>query len=349
MTATVTPLERLEPEAQLKVQGFSASLKWVVQGDCRLDASFHADEAVSARRTLAESDVQIITLGDSRASSEIFNMPRFKRIYTSDPSRGYPYLGASDAISFRPERDRFIAMDQAPRDRHRYFAKPGWLLITCSGVVGRCALVTKRLERFFLTHDLMRIVPALPGGYLYVYMSSWIGQALMAKEQYGMTVTHLEPQHFANLPVPLLSAPSQLAMHEEILRAYALRDEANNLLDEAQKHLHQGLGLPGFDASSVPNITRLEDENQTYRCNAFSIRAWDLSERLDASFHNPEAKACVEAMHKGRFPVVQLGSLARCYVPPRFRRVYVSAKHGVPFLQGSHVPMMKPYDLKHLL
>jgi type I restriction enzyme S subunit len=335
--------EPIEPAIEPKVRPFSVRAHWLTKDDCRLDASFYADEVVAARRVIEDSGFEIKMLGDISVTKEIFNLSRFKRIYTNDPTKGYPYLSASEVLMFRPQSDRWIACDKAPKQAGRYFAKEGWLLVTCSGAVGRCVLVTKRLERFFLTHDLLRIIPSLPAGYLYAYLSSWIGQALMVKEQYGMTVTHLEPQHLARLPVPLLPDDEQQAIHEQIMQAYRLRDEANDLLDKADELLHTELGLPRFDESQVPYLFG------SSKPKAFTVRATELEGRLDASFHIPIARAVIEQLRKGKYPLVRLGDVAiRIFIPSRFKRIYVSPEYGVPFLQPSHVPLIKPFGLKFI-
>ncbi|MEM1552967.1 MAG: hypothetical protein QXH03_09925 [Candidatus Bathyarchaeia archaeon] len=351
MKANAMPIpEPVKPLAEQKVQPFSIGVRWLTDGDCRLDATFYADEAVAARRAVVESGFEIKPLGDSAVTAQLFWPSRFKRIYTSDPNEGYPFLQASEALMFRPLAERWLARSKAPNAKD-YFAKEGWILVTRSGTVGRCVLVGKRLAQFFLSEDLIRIVPTLPAGYLYAFLSSWIGQALIVKEQYGMTVTHLEPQHLARLPVPLLPDDEQQRIHEQIMQAYRLRDEANDLLDQADELLHAELGLPRFDESKVPYLRPASGPPPTpYRpLKAFAVRASELAERLDASFHIPIAKAAIGQLRKGKYPLVCLGDVAaRIFIPPRFKRIYVAPKYGVPFLQGLHVPMMKPYDLKYL-
>jgi type I restriction enzyme, S subunit len=334
--------EPIEPAIEPKVCPFSVRAHWLTEDDCRLDASFYADEVVAARRVVEDSGLTIKPLGDPNVVQRLFWPLRFKRVYTDDPNEGFPFLQASEALMFRPQMQRWLARSKVP-NAEDYFAKEGWILVTRSGVVGRCVLVGKRLAQFFLSEDLIRIVPVLLPGYLYAYLSSWIGQALMVKEQYGMTVTHLEPEHLARLPVPLLPDDEQQAIHEQIMQAYRLRDEANDLLDKADELLHAELGLPRFDESQVPYLFG------SSKPKAFTVRATELEGRLDASFHIPIARAVIEQLRKGKYPPVRLGDVAiRIFIPPRFKRIYVSPEYGVPFLQGSHVPMMKPYDLKYL-
>jgi type I restriction enzyme S subunit len=82
---------------------------------------------------------------------------------------------------------------------------------------------------------------------------------------------------------------------------------------------------------------------------AFSIRASEIEERFDASFHVPVARTVVHVLQKGQYTPVRLGNLAdRIFLPSRFKRIYVPKEYGLPFLQGSHLPQMRPYDLKYI-
>ncbi len=54
-------------------------------------------------------------------------------------------------------------------------------------------------------------------------------------------------------------------------------------------------------------------------------------------------------LRNGKYPLVPLASLTDdIFIPPRFKRIYVDKEYGVPFLQGSHLPQMKLYDLQYL-
>ena len=325
---------------------------WLYQGEQRLDASYYANKTFAALRVVRECGFEVRQL--EQVVTEVFILGRFRRVYAADKEAGWPYLSASEALTFRPTSDRWIAKDHAPKDAESHFARQGWILVSCSGSVGRAIVVTKRLEKFFLTHDLARIVPVQspPVGYLYAYLSSWIGQTLLSKDQYGSTVKHLEPHHIAGLPVPLLPEAEQRAIHDEVMRAYALRDEANDLLDEADEMLHRELGLPRFDESLVPYLPPPRNETgkpAVPHPRAFTVRASELNGRLDASYHVPVARAAVALLHKSKYPPVCLGRLADdVFIPPRFKRIYVPKEYGIPFLQGSHLPQMKPYDLKYI-
>lgn len=71
--------------------------------------------------------------------------------------------------------------------------------------------------------------------------------------------------------------------------------------------------------------------------------------RLDASHFNPAVVHAIETLEDSGMRLVRLSSITHdVFMPPRFKRVYVGERHGVPFLQGSHVVHFQPADLKYL-
>lgn len=327
---------------QKEPQQFHIPSHWINQEDFRLDASYYTSRAIWAWMLTKEGGFDVAALGSSKVTQEMFNLGRFKRIYTSDPQQGWPYLSANEVFMFRPQTERWIARSKAPKTAERYFVKSGWILMSCSGVIGRPILVSRRLEKYFITHDLMRIIPSLPSGYLFAFFSSWVGQTLIKQQQYGATVTHIEPHHLEGIPMPLLRKQDQDAIHEQIAKAYSLRDEANDLLDKAESLIYEELGLLPFDESKVPYLFGVT------KPKAFTTKTSALDDRLEASYHVPRLKTILLMLKDGKYPTVPLGELADPYIPPRFKRIYVEPEYGIPFLQGSHVPMIKPFDLKYL-
>ncbi|MBM3149085.1 MAG: hypothetical protein FJZ88_03530, partial [Chloroflexi bacterium] len=327
--------------------------RWLNDGEQRLDGGYYAQEVTTALRSVKDCGLEVEPL--NKVVSEIFILGRFRRIYATDRESGWPYLSASEALEFRPTSERWIAKDHAPRQAASHFAKAGWILISASGTVGRTVLATRRLERFFLTHDLLRVVPrhSPPVGYVYAYLSTWIGQALMSKNQYGSAIKHLEPHHLVGVPVPLLPDDEQQAIHNEIMRAYALRDEANELLDEADELLHKELELPRFDESLVPYLPSPPRPQTSHpempHPKAFTVSVLELNDRLDVSYHVPVARTAIELLHKGKYIPFRLRELTDdIRIPPRFKRIYVQKEYGVPFLRPSHLPQMRPYDLGYI-
>lgn len=323
-------------------------------GGARLDAEFYTAETMDARKLLDSGNLNSKPLS---SFADIWVLGRFKRVYTSNPSKGAPYLSASEAFSFRPEKTRYLATDYFPNGGTRHFAKQGWILLSTSGSVGRPLLVTKRLEPFILTHDLARIIihpesGFLPG-YVYALLASPLGGAILRQNKYGSSVRHLEPSHIQTLPVPKIPEREQGAVHRLIMKAYELRDEANALLDQAAVELYRGLGLPRFDPStaryfSLPPSRQFGEWDYPDPA-AFEVKSSVLEASFVADTFNPVLWAVLAALEKGTYGTVPLGpGVARCLVAPRFARVYVRPEMGIPFLQGSDIPTIRPFLLKYL-
>lgn len=327
---------------------------WLYQGENRLDGGYYTAEANAAFRAVNDCGFEVRTL--EKCVADVYMPALTIKIPFSDHDNDTPYLTQSEAFDFRSESRKKVSVTRLD-DPDRWFVKSIWLLVSQSGTIGRIVVTTKRLEHYIISPNPIRVVPSseIPIGYIYAWLSTWQGQAIIKKSEYGGSVTHLLPHHLASVPVPLPPEDFQKEIHNEIMRAYALRDEANDLLDEADRLLHEKLGLPVFDESLVPYLPapttlRLPANRPVMpHPKAFSIRASELADRFDASFHVPIARTAIKLLRDGNYAPVQLGSItADIIVAPRFKRIYVPKEYGVPFLQGSHLPQMRPYDLKYL-
>jgi len=308
--------------------------KWLVDSQIRLDASFYSRDTVKARR-IVESHKH--SRFDKLAY--VTYPTRFKRIY-SDSRNGLPFLSASEALFFKPTSFRYLSKAKTS-EIEKIIVKKGYLLLTRSGTVGRLVYVDDRLSRFAITDDMLRIVPFKETkiGYIYAFLSSWVGQTLLTKDQYGSAIKHLEPHHINGVSIPLILEEMQESIHEQILQAYDMREKANLLLDDAQIQLYKELGLPQISSEEF-----LADEPAV-----FAIMTSELSFRLDASYHNPMIRTIASKMKAGNYPPTRLGSqVSEVFMPTRFKRVYVTREQGIPFLQGKHIVELRPYDIKYL-
>jgi type I restriction enzyme S subunit len=182
-------------------------------------------------------------------------------------------------------------------------------------------------------------------GYLYAYLNTWMGQAFLTKDQYGATVKHIEPHHVASIPIPRIPELEK-EIHQKILKAHKLREEAQELLLKAEEMIYSELDLPKIDEDDVEYF----GGEKGRLIKAFEIKASELNLRLDASYHLPILRLINTNLSRGKFKVVKLGQLIdKIFIPTRFKRPYVKGPNeGVPFLQGSHIPQMKPMDIKYI-
>lgn len=322
---------------------------WLLEKDVRFDASYYTSDVISVLNVLYHSGINIQPLSD--LVDKLFYPGRFKRIYAQTKTDGKAFLTASSILHFRPTSNKYLAHTSGAVQLCTI--EPRLILITRSGTVGRCVISGKKLAQFAISDDVVRIkANNVLTGYLYAYLASRFGQALLTKDQYGSAIKHLEPHHIAGIPVPLLPNDEQRAIHKKIMHAYELRDEANALLDTANSELHTELGIPYFDDTKVPYLpvrTVASGELHPPPQYSFTVSSADLQDRFDASYHVPVVKYIIDTLKNGKYALTTIGAIAKqIVVPPRFKRNYVDKGFGIPFLQGSHLSQMSPQDMKYL-
>lgn len=203
----------------------------------RLDAIHYAPSYLRAVAKVKKSGFRTEPLA-SFAARPPFTCGRFKRIYVRDPDRGHPYLAPYELMNFKPFRERYLSK-KLTEDAEKFYVKDGWLLITASGTVGVPIIATKEKEGYFLSHDLIRIVPKddAPTGYLYAWLASKTAKPLFMRQEYGGIIKHLEAHQVNGLPVPMAPKKDLELIDGKVRRAWALREEANRLEQDAIAHL----------------------------------------------------------------------------------------------------------------
>ncbi|AIF82368.1 restriction endonuclease S subunit [Candidatus Nitrososphaera evergladensis SR1] len=330
-------VSREEHQNAATLRSLSLKSSWIFSGDLRLDADYYAKEKDLALRILNDKRFSTRPL-KTLVQRKMFSGYRFKRIYAGDKEKGIPYLSATETLMFRPKSERYLSKSKT-ENLDDLLVKEGWILMTCSGVIGRLTIVDKNLSQFVLTHDLIRIIPneeEIPSGYLYAFLSTWIAQSVVTRDQYGLAINHVEPHQIEDLAVPILDKKIMGLFDHQIKYAYSLRQQANKKLDEAEALFYDSAGL-----------TR-EIDNPLKNRKSFSLKSSSLDTRLDASFHNPVLIETLRMLRKSSTKLVKTKDLGKVIVAPRFKRIYVEKEYGIPFLQGSDLPMNRPFNLKYL-
>jgi type I restriction enzyme S subunit len=313
--------------------------------DYRLDAATYAQAAAEAMRVLLSYPGGTEPFGT--LTGKIYHptesQPRsnFKRIWV-DSTEGIPFLTGRQLLFFRPSSDKFISR-RMPK-LNELMIPEHTILLSRSGTTGHPTLVGKWLARFAVTDDALRVFAGTaPVGFTYAFLSCSFAQALITKSEYGKVVSHIEAKHIAALPVPRVSDATKKAVHDQIIRAFELRDEANEILTEADRLLHELLGLLPFDESDVEYLGRKGGPR------AFAISSGEIGGRLDSANHVPLARSALRKLARGKFSIKPLGELCRnVVIPPRFKRNYVGMDHGVPYLLPSQLPTFGFDGLKRL-
>ena len=219
--------------------------------------------------------------------------------------------------------------------------------MTCSGTIGKVSYVSKTLDDRIFSHDLLRIdcKENIDQGYIYVYLKSNLGNKILLTNSYGAVITHIEPEHLATVPIP--DAPKEIKerIHNLIVRSYELRDESNELIDQATQLLIDELHLPDIHDFNV------KDYKNNAPVETYSVKLSDINGRADASYHVPIVDAIVEHLKKYADEVTTVGDVRvskRIILAGVFKRTYVEEGFGYPFLGGKEITQLVPRTEKFL-
>ena len=326
------------------IRHFAVHSSWFHTGDYRLDAQTYAGGSAEVITALESSGLPLEPIGSVCGTMwhpvQTQARTNFKRIYT-DREHGTPFVSSRSMFGFPLRPERFLS--RRMQKLNDLMVPEGWLVVSRSGTVGNSLYINKSLARCAISDHAIRIDPTrVPAGYLYAFLSTGSGQVLMAKNIFGSTVEELEPKHIGSIPLPRLGSRED-EIHSQIVQAYALRDKGNEALDAVEQDLYTVLGVNAFSEEDVEYL------GQSVGPRAFAISSDSLSDRLDASYYLPVVRSVHNKLVTGKYPLVRLGDrVSRIYVAPRFARIYVPAEFGVPFLQGSQMPLMRQYNLQYI-
>ena len=323
------------------------SVKWctvrftdVLRRGKRLDARAFDVEAKQARAMLAGGKYPLVPVG-SLASAYVCG--RFKRLWARKTD--YPIYQPSAITDICPVPDGFLSKyTKTNLDTLR--VHKGQVLITCSGTIGKLSYVSRTLDEKIFSHDLLRVdcKDETDAGYLYAFLKSKIGNKILLTSSYGAVITHIEPEHLVCVPMPDAPKNVKREIHQIIARSYKLRDESNDLMDEATALLKKELSLPEMDEIDAKR------HNEQAGVDTFSVRLSDWDGRLDASYHVPIAKTIMRHLEQYAEEVTTVGDerVSKAVVlPGRFKRVYVEKGYGRVFIGGKQIQELDPANKKY--
>lgn len=318
----------------------NARASWFQSSGNRLDASFHISEGRQAKLAveLAPNGHKLL----SEVTQRIFNGSRFKRFYVDDAEKGIPFMGNADMMKADFNSLKLISKKKS-RNQKELFIESNWTLISCSGTIGNTVYSNEEFVGKTASQHIMRVVPntsVLPAGYLFAFLSSRFGHALLTQGTYGAVIQHIEPHHIADLPVPLLPNDTMTDIDRQVRRAGELRVEAAKLLREAEARLLELLAIEPARYQELISHTE-RDTAQAFAVNSrevgsLTLRARNYSRRLqgiiaELSRHNPSRLAEVLQMDP--------------YYGGRFKRIASRAATAVELLSQGDLFLQQPKGL----
>ena len=327
-----------------EVNWCSVSLSEVVKNSNRIEASTFSLEAKHAREQVKNSKYKLLPISGANSFTNAYHRPRFRRIFLEKSDLGI--FQPSQITEIYPKPDSYIS-ELTQVDIEKLRVHKNQILLTCSGTIGNVAYVSKTLDNNIFSHDLIRLTPHkdYDSGYIYAFLKTNIGQLLIKTNNYGSVISHIEPKHLENIEIPNPPDILKKEIHNLIVKSYDLRDESNDLIDEAEKLLIQELQLPPIEDFKPKYYDKQTDIRN------FEVSLSKLNNRFDGSYHIPLANCLLAHLKNNAGEILQLGNKLfsnRIILAGVFKRTYVGENEGVPFLGGKEIMQLSPNVEKFL-
>ena len=322
----------------------SVAVQEFFEKDCRLDASVFVTEGRQVRADLGKCKWPIVNLCGDGGLATAYHRPRFRRIYLEESD--FPIYQPAQINELDPKPSAYIsALTRTDIDALK--VKTGQVLLTCSGTIGNCTYVRNTLGKKIFSHDLIRIEPMEYSGFIYAYLKSKSGFSIVNSNNYGAVVSHIEPKHLNNIPIPNPPPILKQEIHNLIEKSFELRDESNSSMGEARALLKEALKLPNLGI--LKGEAKLFDESVGFHNHSVSLN--QLENRFDSSYHVPTVRVIEQYLKKNAQEVTNLGDnriTKSIILPGRFKRVYVGEENGVAFFGGKQLYHLDPANKKYL-
>lgn len=225
------------------IQWCTVSLSEVIDAGKRLEASVFEVNGRHAREAVENCKYKPSLLCGSNGFSTAYSGARFKHIWL--PYSDLPIYQPSSILNIKPTPDGYLS-HKTKTNIEALRVKKGQILITCSGTIGKVALVSKTLNGCIFSHDLIRmdVANSVDVGFIYAFLCSDVGNTLLKTNRYGAVIQHIEPHHLADIPVPNPPEELKRRIGDLIILSYELRDQSNELIDKATAILKEVLNLP---------------------------------------------------------------------------------------------------------
>ncbi|MCI0551504.1 MAG: restriction endonuclease subunit S [Anaerolineae bacterium] len=252
------PKQQIIDKTDKKIEAFSIALPWLRGANgLRLDAGFYNPRVADALALLNRSGLPLQPL--SEVTKRVFIPPRFKRIYV-EKEHGVPFLQGSHVVHFQPADIKYLSR-AAHKRLDRWIIESGWVLVTCSGTIGRVTVAPPSWDGWAASQHILRIVPdndgACPAGYVYAYLCSELGQAQLTSRIYGAVVDEITEEQARSVLIPV---PTTIQEKKAIREIDRIAKESMLMKDGAVKLAQQSVECI---ASLVPEL-KSKKETEDY-------------------------------------------------------------------------------------
>jgi hypothetical protein len=301
-----------------------------------MDARYFLSPGYQAAMRLAaakSSGLKTFRLGGKGGVAKVWKPQRigFARAAPGEPSA--PYIRPYGMFQYLPQ-----PADMLSRRRNQklseYLIEQGIVLQTRSGRnLGPQTIADAYLERFVMSDDLLRVKfeDEQLRDYAVAFLSGPTGQSLIRYGKSGSVVDHVTEAHMEGQEVPVFDALVD-DVTTGMRQAFRLREEARLVFSNALSSYEEA--LPGPDRDRTPR-------------EGWTVRASDLTGRLDAASYDPWVGAIREALLEvgGR----EVREVANVLKPAgRYKTIYVEPPYGRPLLSGTQILQVRPINMHYI-
>lgn len=323
----------------------SVGLSEVLSNNTRLEASAFNLDAKAAKYRVEHCKYGYVHLwGEDGIVKDAYHAGRFKRNYVEKNTKdSIGFLGSSEMLNTKPQPVKFIKKHLA--EEKNLLVKKETVLLSCSGTIGNTTFVNHTLEQYAFSQHIIRLECDAFAGYVYACLNLPEIKNQILSMMYGAVIQEIEPEHLKNIIIPDAPDLIKKKIHDLVIESYDLRDQSNELMDEAERILYQELNLPPIEDLKPKYF----DEHVDLRNYTTKLSRLDL--RLDCSYHTPICNSILELLNENADSVVHCGDTTitkDILLPTRFKRTYVDAEHGIKLIGGKQINELNPSTEKYL-
>ncbi|UKA69186.1 hypothetical protein LFT44_21915 (plasmid) [Arthrobacter sp. FW306-05-C] len=301
----------------------------------RLDAKFHCSPGVQAAERLVllkAMGVTTQTVGGEDGLGSIAPTSRTKRVYAGLGETNIPYLRPYDVFDYLPEAADLLSATEG--SAAALMPQAGTILQTCSGRnLGPLAIADEYIAQFALSDDMLRlsIQDTTTRNYVFAFLSSPTGQALLTRNKTGGVIDHLSADDMAAVEVPFFESGFVSAISSLVQESLQLREAARLEITRLVKDIEDSAPYETRDAAMKEGWT---------------VSASQLNGRLDAARHDPEVSRTRAALLAAGG--TRCGDVAEANIPGRYTRYYVEEAYGRPIVSGRQLLQTNPVNMRYL-
>lgn len=231
------PIEYLRQKAfsySNEINSFSTRLSDL---NGRLEGSYHIPLIGIIEKHLRKN-AYVKRLDNEEIIEKIILPGRFKRTYV-EKGNGKVFLGGKEIGKLDPSNKKYLSLTHhSDRIKDELLIFKDMVLVTCSGTIGKVALVPEHWSNWTVNQHVMRIVSKEPyKGLIFIWLNSEYGQEIIKRQKYGSVVDELTDKQLGEVFIPILKNKNATKSITFLV------DQANHLRYEAYKQEQEAINI----------------------------------------------------------------------------------------------------------